>query len=202
MWSSGTCWRVSSGPYTTRSPCSQAIAGVLAYPDIESLPLSPISPSSVHPARTGTAIIEELGKKGTGAAIILAAQFSTDERLRVQASVPAIRHPAALGPNSMGILLPGQGINASFSPLQRLRDRWRFSPSRQRSAPPSWIGPNSAKSALSAFISLGIIATSTFGQLLDQLLGRDDPRHRSAWTSCAMPGTLSAARAASPTNPS
>ena len=40
-----------------------------------------------------------------------------------------------------------QGINASFSPLQRLRDRWRFSPSLQRSAPPSWIGPSSAKSA-------------------------------------------------------
>jgi acetyltransferase len=104
------------GPILPVAPRSQAIAGVLAYPDIESLPLSPDLAIVCTRRERVLPLIEELGKKGTGAAIILAAQFSTDERLRLKhlCQQYGIR---LLGPNSMGMLLPGQGINASFSPI-------------------------------------------------------------------------------------
>ncbi|MCY9815647.1 bifunctional acetate--CoA ligase family protein/GNAT family N-acetyltransferase [Aeromonas caviae] len=156
------------GPILPVAPRSQAIAGVLAYPDIESLPLSPDLAIVCTRRERVLPLIEELGKKGTGAAIILAAQFSTDERLWLKhlCQQYGIR---LLGPNSMGMLLPGQGINASFSPIAATPGQVAF---LSQSAAVSTTILDWAKQreiGFSAFISLGDHCDIDFGQLLDQL---------------------------------
>ncbi|MBP4042083.1 bifunctional acetate--CoA ligase family protein/GNAT family N-acetyltransferase [Aeromonas sp. SrichE-2G] len=156
------------GPILPVAPHSQSVAGVLAYPDVESLPLSPDLAIVCTRRERVLPLIEELGKKGTGAAIILAAQFSGDERQRLRALCRqyGIR---LLGPNSMGMLLPGQGINASFSPIAATPGQVAF---LSQSAAVSTTILDWAKQreiGFSAFISLGDHCDIDFGQLLDQL---------------------------------
>lgn len=156
------------GPILPVAPHSQSVAGVLAYPDVESLPLSPDLAIVCTRRERVLPLIEALGKKGTGAAIILAAQFSGDERQRLRALCRqyGIR---LLGPNSMGMLLPGQGINASFSPIAATPGQVAF---LSQSAAVSTTILDWAKQreiGFSAFISLGDHCDIDFGQLLDQL---------------------------------
>lgn len=156
------------GPILPVSPHSQAIAGVLAYPDIQSLPLAPDLAILCTRRERVLPLIEELGKKGTGAAIILAAQFSAEDRLQLQRLCRqyGIR---LLGPNSMGMLLPGQGINASFSPIAAMPGQVAF---LSQSAAVSTTILDWAKQrdlGFSAFVSLGDHCDLDFGQLLDQL---------------------------------
>ncbi|MFM5843795.1 bifunctional acetate--CoA ligase family protein/GNAT family N-acetyltransferase [Aeromonas sanarellii] len=156
------------GPVLPVAPHSQAVAGVLAYPDIASLPLAPDLAIVCTRRERVLPLIEELGKKGTGAAIILAAQFSPEDRLRLKQLCRqyGIR---LLGPNSMGMLLPGQGINASFSPIAATPGQVAF---LSQSAAVSTTILDWAKQreiGFSAFISLGDHCDIDFGQLLDQL---------------------------------
>ncbi|WP_429164705.1 GNAT family N-acetyltransferase [Aeromonas rivipollensis] len=156
------------GPILPVSPHCRSVAGVLAYPDIESLPLSPDLAIVCTRRERVLPLIEELGKKGTGAAIILAAQFSGDERQRLRQLCQqyGIR---LLGPNSMGMLLPGQGINASFSPIAATPGQVAF---LSQSAAVSTTILDWAKQreiGFSAFVSLGDHCDIDFGQLLDQL---------------------------------
>ncbi|WP_265434387.1 bifunctional acetate--CoA ligase family protein/GNAT family N-acetyltransferase [Aeromonas salmonicida] len=156
------------GPILPVSPHNKAIAGVLAYPDIASLPLSPDLAIICTKRERVLSLIEALGKKGAGAAIILAADFSQEEREQLQrlSSQYGIR---LLGPNSMGMLLPAQGINASFSPIAAKPGQVAFV---SQSAAVSTTILDWAKQhelGFSAFISLGDHCDIDFGQLLDQL---------------------------------
>ncbi|WP_429182066.1 GNAT family N-acetyltransferase [Aeromonas salmonicida] len=156
------------GPILPVSPHNKAIAGVLAYPDIASLPLSPDLAIICTKRERVLSLIEALGKKGAGAAIILAADFSQEEREQLQrlGSQYGIR---LLGPNSMGMLLPAQGINASFSPIAAKPGQVAFV---SQSAAVSTTILDWAKQhelGFSAFISLGDHCDIDFGQLLDQL---------------------------------
>ncbi|MDM5133853.1 bifunctional acetate--CoA ligase family protein/GNAT family N-acetyltransferase [Aeromonas piscicola] len=156
------------GPILPVSPHNRAIAGVLAYPDISCLPLSPDLAIICTKRERVLPLIEELGKKGTGAAIILAADFSMQERARLQ-QLSRQYDIRLLGPNSMGMLLPGQGINASFSPIAAKPGQVAF---LSQSAAVSTTILDWAKQhelGFSAFISLGDHCDIDFGQLLDQL---------------------------------
>ncbi|MGL4888155.1 MAG: CoA-binding protein, partial [Aeromonas veronii] len=104
------------GPILPVTPRNKSIAGVLAYPDIASLPLTPDLAIICTRRERVLPLLEALGQKGAGAAIILAADFSPEERLELK-RVCQQYDIRLLGPNSMGMLLPGQGINASFSPI-------------------------------------------------------------------------------------
>ncbi|WP_429068102.1 GNAT family N-acetyltransferase [Aeromonas bestiarum] len=156
------------GPILPVSPHNKAIAGVLAYSDISSLPLSPDLAIICTKRERVLPLIEELGKKGTGAAIILAADFSMQERVQLQ-QLSRQYDIRLLGPNSMGMLLPGQGINASFSPIAAKPGQVAF---LSQSAAVSTTILDWAKQhelGFSAFISLGDHCDIDFGQLLDQL---------------------------------
>lgn len=69
------------------------------------------------------ALLEELGEKGCKTCIILSAPVSQHEDLRAC----ALRHNMRLlGPNSLGLLAPWQGLNASFSPVPIKRGKLAF----------------------------------------------------------------------------
>ncbi|MGO2090194.1 MAG: bifunctional acetate--CoA ligase family protein/GNAT family N-acetyltransferase [Oceanisphaera sp.] len=165
-----------SGPIMPVNPKYEAIAGVMAYPDIESLPRTPDLAIVCTPSDKNTEIIEQLGHKGCKAAIILAAGTTSEQLVQMKHSARAHRM-RLLGPNSMGVILPHLGLNVSFSPFPAKPGRIAFV--SQSAAVCStildWARHNDI--GFSHFISLGDACDIDFAQLLDYL-ARD--RHTSA----------------------
>ncbi|MFG1174552.1 GNAT family N-acetyltransferase [Erwiniaceae bacterium CAU 1747] len=112
-----------SGPVLPVTPKYQAVCGVLAWPDVASLPLPPDLAIICTHARRNLALLSALGERGCKACIILSAPASQLAELQACASRWHIR---LLGPNSLGLLAPWQGLNASFSPVPILRGKLAF----------------------------------------------------------------------------
>ncbi|OYD23715.1 bifunctional acetate--CoA ligase family protein/GNAT family N-acetyltransferase [Oceanimonas baumannii] len=165
-----------SGPVMPVNPKYEAVAGVMAYPDINSLPRIPDLAIICTPANKNAHIIEQLGQKGCKAAIILAAGTSNSQLEQMKASARKHRM-RLLGPNSMGVILPHLGLNVSFAPFPAKPGRIAFV--SQSSAVCAtildWARHNDI--GFSHFISLGDACDINFAQLLDYL-SRD--RHTSA----------------------
>ncbi|MCX8965307.1 GNAT family N-acetyltransferase [Erwinia psidii] len=103
-----------NGPVLPVTPKYKAVCGVLAWPDVASLPLSPdLAVICTHSSRN-LQLLRALGERGCKACIILSAPTQQLEALKQCASQWQIR---LLGPNSLGLLAPWQGLNASFSPV-------------------------------------------------------------------------------------
>lgn len=112
-----------SGPVLPVTPKYKAVSGVLAWPTIDSLPFAPdLAVICTHSKRNLT-LLQQLGEKGCKACIILSAPASQLAELKACASQWQIR---LLGPNSLGLLAPWQGLNASFSPVPIARGRIAF----------------------------------------------------------------------------
>ncbi|NIG22387.1 bifunctional acetate--CoA ligase family protein/GNAT family N-acetyltransferase [Pantoea sp. Al-1710] len=103
-----------SGPVLPVTPKYKAVSGVLAWPDIANLPFAPDLAIICTHAKRNLELLQQLGEKGCKACIILSSPASQLEELKACASQWQIR---LLGPNSLGLLAPWQGLNASFSPV-------------------------------------------------------------------------------------
>jgi len=112
-----------NGPVLPVNPRYKAVCGVLTWPDIASLPLSPdLAVLCTHASRN-LELLRQLGERGCKACIILSAPASQLEALKRCASEWQIR---LLGPNSLGLLAPWQGLNASFSPVPIQKGKLAF----------------------------------------------------------------------------
>ena len=112
-----------TGPILPVTPKYRAVCGVLAYPDVASLPITPdLAVLCTHASRN-LMLLEALGQRGCKAAIILSSPPAQVEELKACASRYAMR---LLGPNSLGILAPWQGFNASFSPVPIVKGKLAF----------------------------------------------------------------------------
>lgn len=112
-----------SGPVLPVTPKYKAVSGVLAWPDVASLPFAPDLAIICTHARRNLELLQQLGEKGCKACIILSAPASQLEALKACASQWQMR---LLGPNSLGLLAPWQGLNASFSPVPIAKGRIAF----------------------------------------------------------------------------
>lgn len=112
-----------SGPIMPVTPRYQAVCGVLAYADIESLPFAPDLAILCVNAQRNLEIIAALGDKGCRAAIVLSSPSAQSAALKASAQRHNVR---LLGPNSLGLLAPWQKINASFSPVPILPGKLAF----------------------------------------------------------------------------
>ena len=112
-----------SGLVMPVNPHHHAIAGVMAYPDVASLPETPDLAVICTPPDTVPGLIAELGARGTRAAVIVTAGFGEGGHAaglaRRQAVLDAARPNLMriVGPNCLGIVVPPVGLNASFSHL-------------------------------------------------------------------------------------
>lgn len=112
-----------SGPILPVTPTHKAVCGVLAYADIASLPITPdLAILCTHDRRNLT-LLEDLGVRGCKAVIILSAVTEQFAELKACAHR---HHMRLLGPNSLGLLAPWQGLNASFSPVPIKKGRLAF----------------------------------------------------------------------------
>ncbi|WP_338659011.1 bifunctional acetate--CoA ligase family protein/GNAT family N-acetyltransferase [Yersinia intermedia] len=112
-----------NGPILPVTPTHKAVCGVLAYANIASLPITPdLAILCTHDSRN-LALLEDLGIRGCKAVIILSAATEQFPELKACAQR---HHMRLLGPNSLGLLAPWQGLNASFSPVPIKKGRLAF----------------------------------------------------------------------------
>jgi acetyltransferase len=167
-----------SGPIMPVNPKLQAVAGVLAYPDVESLPVIPDLGVICVAAAEVPEQIEKLAARGTHAAIVLTGGLSTtlgaDGRTLQAAMLDAARRHdmRILGSDSLGLMVPAIGLNASYAHQSALPGRIAFVSQSGAlcNAVLDWARPKEI--GFSHFISLGESADVDFGDLLD-FLGSD-----------------------------
>jgi len=163
------------GPVMPVNPEHEAIAGVLAYSDVTSLPIAPDLAVICTPLATVPSLLSELGELGTRAAIVLApgpsgVEGGTDQQLQQEMLAASEPHCLRiLGPNSLGVLVPEIGLNASFAHVEALPGRLALvSQSRALcTAVLDWA--SSRGIGFSHFVSLGNSADVDVGDVLDHL---------------------------------
>ena len=102
-----------TGPIYLVNPHQTEIGGKKCYQDIASLPEAPELAVVATPPATVPALIEALGARGTRAVVVITAGLSSELK---QAALDAAR-PYCLrliGPNCLGIAVPGIGLHANF----------------------------------------------------------------------------------------
>ncbi len=164
-----------AGPIMPVNPRHKSIAGVLAYPDVASLPTPPDLAIVCTPPPTVPSLITALGERGNRAAVVVTAcpKFEKDEHGRTLAeSMMAAAKPFGLrilGPNCIGILVPGAGLNASFAHLAAKPGKIAFLSQSGAlcTAVLDWATAHGI--GFSHFVSLGDCADIEFGDVIDYL---------------------------------
>jgi acetyltransferase len=171
------------GPIMPVNPKYKAVSGVLAYGDVADLPVTPDLAVICTPPTTVPDLVDKLGKRGTRAAIILTAGLDREKMERggtIQDALikTARRHQfRILGPNCLGLLVPGIKLNASFSHLPAHDGRIAFVSQSGAMCTAVLDWARSRGIGFSHFVSLGNKADVDFGDVIDYL--GSDPTTRS-----------------------
>jgi acetyltransferase len=158
------------GPIWLVNPKYEDIDGHRCYPSIAALPAALQLAVVVTPPHTVPGIIGELGCRGTRAAVVITAGVRTDlKRAMLEAARP---HCLRIqGPNCLGLMVPGLGLNASFSHAAPLAGDLAFLSQSGAliTAIVDWARGH--RIGFSHVVSLGDMADADFGDLLDYLAG-------------------------------
>ncbi|MEM9440510.1 MAG: bifunctional acetate--CoA ligase family protein/GNAT family N-acetyltransferase [Pseudomonadota bacterium] len=162
------------GPVMPVNPKHRSIQGVLTHETIESLPLVPDLAVIATPPATVPEIISELGAKGTKAAVVITAGLdepSAAGRSLRQSMLEAAR-PHLLrivGPNCLGTLVPGIGLNASFAHLSPKPGKLAFVAQSGAVVTSVLDWATSRGIGFSHAVALGDMSDVDFGDMLDYL---------------------------------
>ncbi|WP_114395488.1 bifunctional acetate--CoA ligase family protein/GNAT family N-acetyltransferase [Oleisolibacter albus] len=162
------------GPIMPVNPRERSIEGVLAYPSVGDLPVVPDLAVIATPPQTIPALIQELGERGTKAAVVITAGFAEmgEEGRKLQQELLDAAKPHLLrviGPNCLGVMVPGHGLNASFCHVPPLKGDIALVAQSGAvvTSIVDWATPRGI--GFSHLISLGSMADVDFGDLLDYL---------------------------------
>jgi len=161
------------GPIVPVNPHLTAVHGIMAYRDVASLPLVPDLAVIATPPDTIGGLIAELGARGSRAAVVLTAGFTEGEAKVGKdrtAELLAAAKPHLLrvvGPNCLGIAVPGIGLNATFAPAALISGNIAFLTQSGAMATTvlDWALPR--RIGFSAIVSMGDMSDVDFGDLLD-----------------------------------
>jgi acetyltransferase len=107
------------GPIMPVNPNHRAIGGVLTWPDVSSLPVVPELAVVSTPAEVVPDVVAELRDKGCKAVVVVTAGFGEGSDPKGYERAEALKQAAGdmriLGPNVLGVMVPGIGLNAGFS---------------------------------------------------------------------------------------
>lgn len=171
-----------SGPVMPVNPKHDRIAGIPAFHDLSGLPAIPDLAVVCTPAPTVPGLIEQLGALGTKAAIVLTAGLEahiTGDGVNAQRAMLEAARPhllRILGPNCIGLIIPGIRFNASFAGATALPGKIAFvsQSGALTTAVLDWAAENDI--GFSKFISIGNSADIDFGDILDYLASDPDTR--------------------------
>jgi len=191
------------------NPKHDVVAGLPSCADVADLPVAPDLAVVCTPPRTVPAIIDALGRRGTRAAVVLTAGLArtglADGRSLQQAMLDAARPYLlrVLGPNCIGLLVPGIGLNASFAHTGAMAGGIAFISQSGALCTVVLDWANSRKIGFSHFISLGDAADVDFGDVIDYLAAEPATRAILLYIESVTHARkfLSAARAAARNKP-
>ena len=162
------------GPILPVNPHHESVLGLPAYPDVAHLPQTPDLAVIATPPDTVPGLLSELGARGTKAAVVITAGFGElGERgraLQQQALAAAQPHVLRLvGPNCVGIMVPGIGLDASFAHIPPLAGALAFVSQSGAliTAVLDWAAAR--RIGFSHVVSLGDMADVDFGDMIDYL---------------------------------
>ena len=163
------------------NPKYDCVAGIPAFHDLSELSVIPDLAVVCTPPATVPHLIAQLGSIGTKAAIVLTAGFAnqpTGQESMQQAVLDAARPYLlrVLGPNCIGLIVPGIGLNVSFAGAAALPGKIAFvsQSGALTTAVLDWAKSNNI--GFSKFISIGNSADVDFGDVLDYLASDPDTR--------------------------
>ncbi len=163
------------GPIYAVNPKHRQVAGITCYASVADLPQAPALAIICTPPASVPGIVRQLGERGCRAAIVLTAGLSAQRddlgRTLQQAALDAA-HPyilRLLGPNCVGLLVPGIGLNASCAHINALPGKLAFVSQSGALATGVLDWARSRGIGFSRFISLGDSADVDFGDVLDYL---------------------------------
>src|SRR6516165_8417889 len=170
------------GPLMLVNPRHRSIGGMPVHRDIANLPEVPDLAVIATPPETVPGVIDDLGARGTRAAVVITAGFgeqgASGRALQQEALNAARPHLLRLvGPNCLGIMVPGVGLDASFSHIPPLAGDLAFvsQSGGMITAVLDWAA--SREIGFSHVVSLGDMADVDFGDMLDYLAA--DPGTRA-----------------------
>lgn len=163
------------GPIMPVNPRADSVEGVLAYRDVAALPATPDLAIIATPPATIPGLIAELGARGTKGAVVISAGFkelgSAEGKALEQAILDAAKPHLlrVVGPNCLGIAVPGVGLNATFAHVAPKDGDLAFvaQSGAVAAAVLDWALPRAI--GFSRIVSLGDMADVDFGDLLDDL---------------------------------
>lgn len=198
-----------SGPVWPVNPRHSSIQGDKAYARIDALPNAPDLAVVCTRASTVPDVIEQLGRKGGRAAIVMSAGMKevpepggpTLEQLMLDAARPFVLR--VLGPNCIGLIVPGLGLNASFAPGNAKPGKLAFVTQSGALATAMLDWASGRGIGFSHFVSLGDSADVDFGDMLDYLGSDPGTRAILMYAESIRHGRkfMSAARAAARNKP-
>jgi acetyltransferase len=191
------------------NPKYQTLAGLQVYSSAAKLPSAPDLAVICTPPATIPDIISDLGKLGTKAAIVLSAGLATAKDLRGRTMKDLMLAAAKphllriLGPNCVGLLVPGIGLNASFAHTDALPGKIAFVSQSGAMVTGVLDWAKSRGIGFSKFISLGESADVDFGDVLDYLASDPDTHAILLYVEAIKDARkfMSAARAAARSKP-
>ena len=166
------------GPIMPVTPHYKSVNGVLAYRSIDELPIVPDLAIICTRATRVPAIILQLGRKGTRNAIVIAAGLDnlfTAQGTNLQEQMLAIAKEwgvRILGPDSLGIIIPELGLNASYAHINALPGKIAVVSQSSAVCVTLLDWARRRRIGFSQFISLGEGVDIDFDEILDYL-GRD-----------------------------
>jgi acetyltransferase len=197
------------GPVWPVNPKYERLLDLPCFPDVAALPGAPDLAVIATPAPTVPALISALGARGTRAVVVISAGFAerdTAEGRALHEAALAAARPWLLrimGPNTVGLLVPEVGLNASFAHLSPNPGEIAFATQSGALLTSVMDWAHSRGIGFSRLIALGSMADVDFGDILDYLASDDATRAILLYVEAITQPRkfLSAARAAARSKP-
>ena len=164
------------------NPFSPSIQGITTYPSVIKIPWNVDLAIIATPAHTVPQIVEECGESGISGIIIVSSGFrEAGEKGKIlEAEIMRLKHRynmRIIGPNSLGIIRPSIGLNATFA--NKMAKPGRIAFISQSGALCSSILDWAAQAnvGFSHFVSIGSMIDVDFADLIDYFGA--DPETRS-----------------------
>lgn len=165
------------------NPKREAVFGIPCYPDVKSLPKTPDLAVIMTAAKWVPGIIRECGEAGIHGVIIMSAGFkeSGEEGKMLEAEVKAEKakfpNMRVIGPNCLGILVPGLNMNVSFANGMPKKGHVAFISQSGALCTSVLDWAEESNVGFSYFVSIGNSMDVNFGDLIDYF--GQDPNTKS-----------------------
>jgi len=165
------------------NPKREAVFGIPCYPDVKSLPKTPDLAVIMTAAKWVPQLIKECGEAGIHGIIIMSAGFkesgeegkALEEQVKAEkAKFPDMR---VIGPNCLGILVPGLNMNVSFAAGMPKKGHVAFISQSGALCTSVLDWAYESNIGFSNFVSIGNTMDVSFGDLIDYF--GQDPNTKS-----------------------